>query len=147
MKTYKWIEKNIPLDHLETLSSKVAESLRGDEFFCLWLIGDIGAGKTTLTGSILHNLGLSKSQPVTSPTFTYLSDYKLKNKIYAHLDFYRLEKSKESISDLLSYMDYDGLFIEWPENISDTEIIRPTHKLYIEKNEDLKTRNYFFSEV
>lgn len=138
-----WELSQVNYDGLDSVADKIASELHNRDFFCLWLVGDIGAGKTTLTGYILKKLGLSSKVPVTSPTFTYLSDYKIDSKTYAHLDFYRLTSSGRPLSDLLSYFDYDGLFIEWPENLnSDLELIRPTNILRIEKGEDLKTRDY-----
>ena len=48
MQKYEWSEKNIPLEKINSITSKIADDLRNLDFFCLWLIGDIGAGKTTL---------------------------------------------------------------------------------------------------
>jgi phosphoglucosamine mutase len=144
----QWEKSEVPFEELESLSTKITDELRDLDFFCLWLIGDIGAGKTTLTGSILRSMGLPKDFSVTSPTFTYLSDYKMNKKTYGHLDFYRLDANKSSVSDLLSYMDYDGLFVEWPEKIGpDISAIEPTHILKIEKSFDLESRRYIFSKV
>jgi len=138
----------IPLSELDSLAKKIADELRNHSFFCLWLIGDIGAGKTTLTGNILRNMGLDSKIAVTSPTFTYLSDYKINKKNYAHLDFYRVDSSRHTFSDLLSYCDFDGLFVEWPENLgTDLSAIAPTHILRIEKSEDLQSRNYLLYEA
>ena len=56
------------------------------------LIGDLGAGKTTLTKSIAKSFGIEES--VTSPTFslvnTYYGDVELN-----HIDLYRLEDEME----------------------------------------------------
>ncbi len=145
-----WTENNINLQTTNVVSKKIAEELSRSDFFCLWLIGDIGAGKTFLTGAILKELGLHPETAVTSPTFSYLSDYIINKKTYGHLDFYRLadSSSRNSLSDLLSYCDYDGLFLEWPENLqSHAEIIRPTKILRIEKSADLLARNYNFYDV
>lgn len=144
----KWDHSNISFKELDSVAKKIADEIRNLDFFCLWLVGDIGAGKTTLTGSILRSLGLDPKIAVTSPTFTYLSDYKLNKKTYGHLDFYRLNSSEHALSDLLSYCDFDGLFVEWPENLgSDLSAIAPTHVLRIEKSADLESRNYLLFEA
>lgn len=141
-------QEDISLDQIDELASKIADELTQNDFFCLWLQGDIGAGKTTLTGKILHHLGLNSESPVRSPTFTYLTVYKINNKDYAHLDFYRLESGNKGIADLLSYIDYDGLFIEWPEKLGlDAAIIQPTHLLSIEKGKDSGSRSYSLFKI
>lgn len=143
-----WELSNQAISEIQTIAEKIASELLNTDFFCLWLMGNIGAGKTTLTGAILRSMGLPKDRPVTSPTFTYLSDYKLNKKAYAHLDFYRLDSSEHPISDLLNYLDYDGLFVEWPENLgSHLNSLSPTHVLRIEKGRDSASRNYTFSKV
>jgi len=39
------------------------------------LIGNLGAGKTTLSKGILSGLGVANSEDVTSPTFTLIHEY------------------------------------------------------------------------
>ncbi|MEY2856402.1 MAG: hypothetical protein RLZZ74_711 [Cyanobacteriota bacterium] len=55
----------------------------------LLLIGNLGAGKTTLVQGIGHGLGIK--EPILSPTFTIINEY-LDGRIpLYHLDLYRLE--------------------------------------------------------
>lgn len=66
---------------------KLGSLLRGGE--CIELIGDVGAGKTTLTKSIAGALGIDG--PVQSPTFTICNRYETPDGLtLAHYDFYRL---------------------------------------------------------
>lgn len=142
-----WKKTDIKKTQIEEISILVFEALKSETFFCLWLQGPVGAGKTTFVGYLLHAFGLPKEAPVNSPTFTYLNDYKLNKKTFAHLDFYRMEANDNSaITDLLTYNDYDGYFLEWPENVkAKNELLAPTHLLeIIEESEN--SRSYIFSK-
>ena len=74
------------LDHLNLLSKKVANNLAEKDF--IYLIGEIGVGKTTFTRNIINYLqeinGL-KATEVLSPTFNLLYEYDIKNIIYHHI--------------------------------------------------------------
>ena len=59
----------------------------------IFLKGELGSGKTTLTKEILKRLGIH--EPVTSPTFTIIEPYSIKNKKIYHMDLYRIENRKE----------------------------------------------------
>jgi tRNA threonylcarbamoyladenosine biosynthesis protein TsaE len=56
------------------------------------LIGNLGAGKTTLAKGIVKGLGAAQSEEVSSPTFTLIHEYG--PSVY-HIDLYRLEKEHE----------------------------------------------------
>lgn len=78
------------------------------------LVGDLGAGKTTLTQGIVKELGYQ--QEVTSPTFSLVQEYLGGRLEVYHFDFYRVENEHELI-DLGwdDYLDRKGLIIvEWP---------------------------------
>ena len=58
----------------------------------LELIGDVGAGKTTLTKGI--GLGMAISEPIQSPTFTISRTYESPRGLtLMHYDFYRLQEA------------------------------------------------------
>lgn len=59
------------------------------------LIGDLGAGKTTLTKGIAEALGAAPADEVSSPTFTLIHEYGDPVRIY-HVDLYRLDTSEEA---------------------------------------------------
>ncbi len=98
---------------------EVAESLISlfDEGFLLLLLyGEMGSGKTTLVKALCGQLGVM--EPVTSPTFSIIQDYYSPSRgIIHHMDFYRLENSRElERIGLEEYLDSGNLcFIEWPE--------------------------------
>ena len=107
------------LDHLNSISIKISKKLEiGD---CIFLIGEIGVGKTTFTRHLINNLqkkkGLKETE-VLSPTFNLLYEYEIKDLKIMHYDLYRIKKAKE--------LDHLGIFsdrldtvkvIEWPDLI------------------------------
>lgn len=105
----------------------IIEQLAKSTPFCLWLRGDLGAGKTTFAGKLLHGLGLAKRVPVLSPTFTYLTEYKLPQGLVAHIDLYRMaDHDEDSVASLLADRKYAGMIVEWPERCPKAEEIKPT---------------------
>jgi|TARA_B110000014_G_C19912627_1_gene472264 tRNA threonylcarbamoyl adenosine modification protein YjeE len=107
------------LDHLKIISNKIADRISIND--CIFLIGEIGVGKTTFTRNIINYLqrreGINLTE-VLSPTFNLLFEYEIKNLKVMHYDLYRIKSSKE--------LDQLGLFeeniksikiIEWPQLI------------------------------
>ena len=107
------------LDHLKLISEKVANNI--SEKDCIYLIGEIGVGKTTFTRTLINYFqkreGVEQTQ-VLSPTFNLLYEYDIKKIKVMHYDLYRIKSSKE--------LDQLGIFneiansikiIEWPQLI------------------------------
>ncbi|MCL4859059.1 MAG: tRNA (adenosine(37)-N6)-threonylcarbamoyltransferase complex ATPase subunit type 1 TsaE [Caldilineaceae bacterium] len=90
------------------------------------LHGDLGAGKTALAQGIAAGLGVS--EPITSPTFTLINQYRTAAGIpLAHVDCYRLGESRAEaqreaatigVEELLADEELIVL-IEWGELIAD----------------------------
>src|ERR1035441_5951856 len=57
------------------------------------LIGNLGAGKTTLAKGIVNGLGAAAPDEVSSPTFTLIHEYG-EGRVY-HVDLYRLDDPRE----------------------------------------------------
>ena len=78
------------------------------------LIGDLGAGKTTLTKGIVAGRGIA--DPVTSPTFTLIHEYGMPPRVF-HIDLYRLDEAHEVMAlGLDELLDRPALtLIEWGE--------------------------------
>ena len=98
------------------LARKMAKYFKGGEV--VFLIGELGAGKTVFAKGIAAGLGLKDIHQVCSPSFTLLNVYAAKVPIY-HLDLYRLSGEAE-IRDL-GFEDYIGegvVLIDWAEKIT-----------------------------
>src|SRR5580700_7096017 len=59
------------------------------------LIGDLGAGKTTLTQGIAEGRGAARAEDVSSPTFSLIHEYGEPVRVY-HVDLYRLETAEQA---------------------------------------------------
>ncbi len=122
---------------------KAWQGRQPDGPFCLWLRGGLGAGKTTLTGVLLRQLGLSDRVPVTSPTYTYMNDYQIGGEWYAHLDLYRSKGAARAEElGLADARQFRGLFVEWPEQGGGDPYLTATHVLTIEPVEQGAKRRY-----
>lgn len=82
----------------------------------LLLIGDLGAGKTTLAKGIVAGLGAADIEDVSSPTFTLIHEYGRGGRVY-HIDLYRLETAAEAATlGLDEIFDREAVvLIEWGE--------------------------------
>ena len=82
------------------------------------LIGQLGAGKTTLAKGIVKGLGAAKPEDVSSPTFTLIHEYS--PSVY-HIDLYRLDTAAQ-----VATLGLDEIFdrravvlVEWGERFPD----------------------------
>ncbi len=96
------------------LGAALAKAVRPGDI--LALSGDLAAGKTTFIQGFCRALGVE--EPVTSPTFTLINEYRGTLPVY-HFDCYRLEGADDLYD--LGYEEYfygDGVVvIEWADRI------------------------------
>ena len=108
------LEKNTKL-----ISQNISKFLsKGD---IIYLIGELGVGKTTFVRFLINFLQeKSNVQPteVPSPTFNIVNEYKLKDYKIMHYDLYRI-KSESELKDIGFFENENDsiLFVEWPEII------------------------------
>ena len=107
------------LDHLKLISNKIAKNVSNED--CLFLIGEIGVGKTTFTRNLINYLqkrdGVQETE-VLSPTFNILYEYDIKNLKVMHYDLYRIKNSKELDQLGIFKEDLNSIkIIEWPDLI------------------------------
>jgi len=83
------------------------------------LIGNLGAGKTTLAKGIIHGLGAAEIEEVTSPTFTLIHEYG-SGRAY-HIDLYRLDTIQQVATlGLEEILDQEAVvLVEWGERFPD----------------------------
>lgn len=105
--------------HVGVVLAKLVEG--GD---AIALVGDLGAGKTTLVGGLVGALG---GGPASSPTFSLVNEYPAGRLVVWHVDLYRLERAAElpelGLDDVIG--DRRGIcVVEWADRFS---VMPPDH--------------------
>lgn len=96
------------------------------------LVGDVGAGKTTLTKAIARGLGIT--DPMQSPSFTIVNRYTTPSGLeLAHYDFYRLHDPGIMSEELAETVHDRNIVtvIEWADVVGD---VLPAERLQIRLN-------------
>ena len=84
------------LENLNSISKKVADQIKVND--SIYLLGEIGVGKTTFTRYLINYLQKKENLKVTevlSPTFNLLYEYDFKKFKIMHYDLYRVKEKKE----------------------------------------------------
>ncbi len=107
------------------------------------LHGEIGVGKTTFIRYLINSLEKKnrvKLGEITSPTFSILNEYEIKNITIRHYDLFRIKDSNE-IKNIGIYENIEDFitFIEWPNKIQ--KKIKKKYNLYFKYNSKLNMRS------
>jgi tRNA threonylcarbamoyladenosine biosynthesis protein TsaE len=120
-------------DDTYKLGEKLGKEARRGEVYCI--LGDLGTGKTVFSQGFAKGLGII--EPVSSPTFTIIQEYKEGRMPFYHFDVYRIEDVEEMYE--IGYEDYfygSGVsLIEWADLIED---ILPFNRITITIEKDLE---------
>ena len=100
------------------------------------LIGDLGAGKTFLSRSIINSCGWNGM--VKSPTYTLCEEYELDELLFLHIDLYRSGDAED-----IDLFDLDRdikkqkiILIEWPEKLFSER--KPDVEIYLEHSKEMR---------
>ena len=114
----------------EKLTKELAKTftkyLKGGEF--VFLYGEMGVGKTTFVKYFVNEYqrinNLAQTE-ITSPTFSLLNEYQIKDIRIKHYDLFRINR-KEDINNLDIFEKDNKLItlIEWPQLIADKQDIK-----------------------
>ncbi len=90
--------KNLILENdgaTEKLGQKISEIIKSSDKqnIEIHLQGDLGAGKTFITRSIIKNCGWEDL--VKSPTYTIYEEYQVKDFLCKHIDLYRIDNQED----------------------------------------------------
>ena len=106
----------------------------------IFMIGDLGSGKTTFTKGFAVGLGFSNK--VQSPTYPILNEYSNSGNFIYHFDLYRLKSVSEflEIGGIEYLSSTNGIcIIEWPELIDNFDI-KNKFKILFKANENESSR-------
>lgn len=120
---------------LEELPNIVGQLMNDVKHPIVLLVGELGAGKTTLVKEILR---LQQCSDIgSSPSYSIINQYNGKHGIIYHIDLYRIEHAEEAFALGLEEILYSGspCYIEWPQIIMDYLNV-DHHTLTIEVDEN-----------
>ncbi len=109
------VKKYLTKSRTETiaLGKRFARRLRPGDV--AYLTGELGSGKTTFTKGIC--IGLGVHEPVTSPSFVIVTEYKGRMRV-SHIDLYRLNEDDFSSLPIEEYYISDGItIVEWADRL------------------------------
>lgn len=96
----------------ESFAENFARQLKPSDV--VYLIGSLGAGKTTLIRALLRSVGVKGT--IKSPTYTLVEPYSANGNAFYHFDLYRIHDPEElEAMGIREYFDQNSIcFVEWP---------------------------------
>ncbi len=133
----RFICKNI--DELPGIANQMLLEIISHKIICF--SAPMGAGKTTLIKQICVALGVDEKE-VSSPTYSIVNEYKGKEHLIFHFDFYRLKNISEAFDfGLEEYFAKKAIcLMEWPEIVLPL-IPSPYLNISIESEQEVRTFN------
>lgn len=127
-------------EETKTIATTVAATLKGGEL--IFLIGDLGAGKTTFVQGLAAALGANTR--VTSPTFSIMNEYPCSKgsiRRLVHLDLYRFTDASELSALALEDEKRPDtvIVIEWPNAIEGFPWTPDVTVTFLHEGEDRRT--------
>lgn len=117
------------LEQTAQIGKQIHDLLRAPA--CVYLSGDLGTGKTTLSQSIIAAFGVTET--VTSPTYNLIHEYSFSKGVIYHMDLYRINDASEleylALNDL--WADNSIFLVEWPDK-GEGYLQAPSHEILIE---------------
>lgn len=105
------------LDATEALGERLGEALEPGDF--VGLMGELGAGKTSLVRGIARGAGVPRRAQVSSPTFALVNTYEGGRLVIMHADLYRVSDAEELYD--AGFYDLVGndaaLLVEWVDRV------------------------------
>ncbi len=108
------MEITYSLHDVDDVAEKLIEAVNSKTIL---LYGEMGVGKTTLVKSLAKALG--STYDISSPTYSIVNEYEVKDGVLYHFDLYRLNDIEEVYNFGIEEYLYseNWIIIEWPELI------------------------------
>ena len=105
-------------EQTQRLGVRLGELIRPSDLVCL--AGDLGSGKTTFAQGIARGWG--SLDPVTSPTFVLINEYRRADSLRMHhIDAFRLDSEQDvwslGLEDVIG--NHGPVLIEWPDRLTE----------------------------
>ena len=131
--------KAIAIDKFTGIAKEFAKKLKMGQMVLFF--GDLGTGKTTFVRAMMEAFGVEPAV-VRSPTFNIVNTYESGDKVFYHIDVYRI--TADELFDL-GFYDYQRsnsiVLVEWAEKIA-REVDQPDYLISLSVNdENMDTRD------
>ena len=140
-KLIKTLISNCPEDTIQIAENLSQTIPYGSVIF---MIGELGSGKTTFTKGFAKGLGFTNQ--VQSPTYPILNEYSNSDNFIYHFDLYRLKSISEflEIGGIEYLSNNNGIcIIEWPELIESFDIENKVKICFNMKDSDTRIIEVF----